>query len=155
MLTSTISLPAAAVALLLAAMLVLLALLLQQRRQRAALQLAAVAFDAVDAVVITDARQAILRVNREFTRITGYSSQEALGHCIGRLLKSGRHDAAFYKAMWAALQHHGHWRGQIWNRRKNGEVYSEWLSITAVGPQRTTMPPRPAWHDSGGASLPQ
>ena len=66
-----------------------------------------------------------------FTRVTGYSVADVTGHSP-RLLKSGRHDAAFYAEMWALIATRGSWQGEIWNRRKNGEVYPEWLTITAV-----------------------
>ncbi|WP_374676302.1 EAL domain-containing protein [Ideonella sp.] len=104
----------------------------ERRRALADQRIAAIAFDAGDAVVITDARQVILKVNPAFTRITGYSEAEAVGQVTGRLLRSGRHDEAFYRGLWAVLQRDRHWQGEIWNRRKNGELYPEWLSITAV-----------------------
>jgi len=104
----------------------------ERRRNQAELRVAAIAFDALDAIVITDSAQRILRVNHAFTRITGYTQQEAAGQTTGRLLRSGRHDDAFYAEMREALERHQHWQGEIWNRRKSGEIYPEWLSITAV-----------------------
>ena len=95
------------------------------------LRIAATTFEAQEGVVITDTENAILRVNRAFTDITGYTAEEAVGQNV-RLLKSGRHGAAFYAAMWERIQRTGRWQGEIWNRRKNGEVYPEWLTITAV-----------------------
>jgi PAS domain S-box-containing protein len=96
------------------------------------LRLAARVFDqANEAITITDAEANILAVNRRFTEITGYAASEAVGR-NPRILKSGRHDAAFYRAMWDALASAGHWSGEIWNRRKDGSVYPEWLSISAV-----------------------
>jgi diguanylate cyclase (GGDEF)-like protein/PAS domain S-box-containing protein len=85
-----------------------------------------------EGVTLTDAAGAILRVNRAFTAITGYEEHEVLGH-NPRILKSDRHDDAFYAEMWRALAREGQWAGEIWNRRKNGEAYLEWLNIVAVG----------------------
>jgi len=104
----------------------------ERRRAQADLRVAAIAFDSLEAIAITDANRAILRVNRAFTRITGYEPHEAIGRTPGSLLRSGRQDRAFYDAMEAALERDRHWQGELWNRRKNGELYPEWLSITAV-----------------------
>ena len=96
------------------------------------LQLAALAFEqSSDGIMVTDAQQRILRVNRAFTEITGYLPEEVLGR-TPHMLSSGRHDRAFYAAMWSSLQSSRSWKGEIWNRRKNGELYPEWLSITAI-----------------------
>lgn len=84
-----------------------------------------------DAVIITDLALKILAVNPAFTEITGYGEGEVLGE-NPRLLRSGRHDRAFYQAMWASLLATGHWQGEIWNRRKDGEIYPEWLTLSAV-----------------------
>lgn len=84
-----------------------------------------------EGVLITDAQGRIQRVNRGFTVVTGYTEQEALGKTPS-LLASGRHDAQFYKAMWERLIDTGSWMGEVWNRRKNGEIYPEWLKITTV-----------------------
>ncbi|WP_332853548.1 putative bifunctional diguanylate cyclase/phosphodiesterase [Duganella sp. S19_KUP01_CR8] len=97
----------------------------------AALRLAATVFEAAQGMMVTDARGRIVRVNQAFVRITGYSSEEVLGQ-TPRLLSSGRHVPDFYTVMWAAIARDGIWEGEIWNRRKNGEVYPEHLSITAV-----------------------
>ncbi|MCX7174002.1 MAG: diguanylate cyclase [Proteobacteria bacterium] len=94
-------------------------------------RIAAVAFESRQGMVVTDARNIIIRVNRTFTELTGYEAGDVVGN-TPRLLKSGRHDADFYAAMWQAIQQEGFWQGEIWNRRKNGEVYPEWLTITAV-----------------------
>ncbi len=104
----------------------------ERRRAQSDLRIAAIAFNSLEAIAITDHRQVVLRVNAAFTRITGYSSEEASGKVVGRLLRSGRHDAAFYDAMWQQLRAQRHWQGEVWNRRKDGEIYPEWLSITAV-----------------------
>lgn len=102
------------------------------KRAQADLRVAAIAFDALDGIAITDADQKIVRVNPAFTRITGYAADEAIGRTTGQLLRSGRHDAAFYRAMWDILVRERHWHGEVWNRRKSGEIYPQWLSITAV-----------------------
>ena len=107
----------------------------EERAAEEALRLAAVAFETQEAIVITDADNRILRVNRAFTQVTGYSPDEAIGQTTS-LLKSGRHDAAFYRRMWLELQEFGRWQGEVWNRRKNGELYPEWLTITAVRDER-------------------
>jgi len=103
----------------------------ERQRAEAELQLAAQAFEAQEAIFVTDASTRILRVNHSFSRITGYQPDEAIGQ-TPRLLKSGRQDAEFYRQMWAQLQTTGHWEGEIDNRRKDGEIFPEWLSITAV-----------------------
>lgn len=104
----------------------------ERRRALADQRVAAIAFDSLEAIAITDANQIILKVNPAFTRITGYTAEEAIGRVTGRLLSSGRHEVEFYVAMWKALKQDKHWQGEVWNRRKNGEIYPEWLSITAV-----------------------
>ncbi len=95
------------------------------------LRIAATAFEAQEGMTITDADGTILRVNSAFTNITGYSAEEAIGK-NPRLLKSGRHDKAFYAAMWQSITNTGVWKGEIWNKRKDGKIYPERLSITAV-----------------------
>lgn len=92
---------------------------------------AAIAFDSQVGIVITDPKARILRVNAAFTRLTGYSSQEVLGQTPA-ILKSGRHGPEFYKQLWEVLIEKHYWQGEIWNRRKNGEVYPEALTITPV-----------------------
>ncbi len=102
----------------------------QQMQEK--LLLAATVFESTaEGVLITDTRQQINAVNRAFTEITGYSELEALGQ-TPRLLASGQHDSAFYAAMWYQLTAEGHWQGEINNRRKNGELYPAWLTISAV-----------------------
>jgi diguanylate cyclase (GGDEF)-like protein/PAS domain S-box-containing protein len=96
------------------------------------LRLAAVVFDqAREAILICDRDNRIATVNRAFTEITGYGADEVCG-CDPKILSSGSHDNDFYLAMWASLREDGHWNGEIWNRRKSGETYPEWLSITIV-----------------------
>ena len=95
------------------------------------LRIAAMAFKSSEGMLVTDSCGKILQVNQAFTSITGYSCEEAIGQRTS-LLSSGRHDAAFYRAMWAIIDVDGSWEGEIWNRRKNGEVYPQRLSIAAV-----------------------
>ena len=103
----------------------------RRKRAEAQLRIAEIAFESQEGIVVTDADNIILRVNRAFTDITGYSAEEAVGQTPS-LLKSGRHDAAFYAGMWESLRDRGAWQGEIWNRRKNGETYPEWLTISSV-----------------------
>ncbi|HLF98087.1 MAG TPA: EAL domain-containing protein [Methylococcaceae bacterium] len=84
-----------------------------------------------EAILITDADTRILSVNRSFTGITGYTPDEVLGGHPS-MLSSGLQAAEFYRNMWRELVAAGHWQGEIWNRRKNGEYYPEWLSISDV-----------------------
>lgn len=102
-----------------------------RRRAEADLRLAAAAFESQEGMVITDAQGIILRVNRAFIDSTGYSAEEVLGQ-TPRILRSGRHDAEFYRQMWATITETGTWQGEIWDRRKSGEIYPKWLTITAV-----------------------
>jgi len=96
------------------------------------LRLAAKVFTAAnEGITITDARGIIIDVNPTFCEITGYSREEIIGQ-NPRVLGSGRQSSEFYKEMWAALAEAGHWKGEIWNRRKNGELYAERLTISAV-----------------------
>ncbi|TAN69300.1 MAG: EAL domain-containing protein [Methylobacter sp.] len=103
----------------------------KQKQDEVDLRIAATAFELQDAMLVTDAHNVILKVNQAFTRITGYSAKDVIGK-TPNLLSSGRHDKAFYAAMWESINRTDAWQGEIWNRRKNGEVYPEWLIITAV-----------------------
>ncbi|MCF7964860.1 MAG: EAL domain-containing protein [Methylobacter tundripaludum] len=103
-----------------------------RKQAEADLRIAAIALESLEAIAITDANQVILKVNQAFTRITGYTAEEAVGQTPGRLLKSGRQDARFYRSMWESLSRNKCWQGEILNRRKNGEVYPQWLSIIAA-----------------------
>ena len=84
-----------------------------------------------EAILITDAQEKIVSVNPAFTRITGYSAAEVAGE-TPRKLRSGRHDAAFFQSMWQRLLDTGYWQGEVWDRRKDGEIYPTWLSIGSV-----------------------
>lgn len=102
------------------------------QRDREHLRLAASVFDAAhDGIMITDANQVILDVNASFCRITGYGREEAIGQST-RMLNSGRQDRDFYQHMYRELEAHDTWQGEIWNRRKDGALYAELLSIAAV-----------------------
>ncbi len=104
----------------------------ERQRAEAELSLAASVFDgSSEGILITDADRTILRVNQAFTEITGYSAAEAVGQ-TPRLLRSERHDDAFYQSLWASLNATGVWQGEVWNRRKDGEVHPVWQNITAV-----------------------
>ncbi|MBC8212630.1 MAG: EAL domain-containing protein [Gammaproteobacteria bacterium] len=84
-----------------------------------------------EGVMITNSERIIMFVNPAFSRITGYE----LDDCIGQktsILNSGRHDDAFYADIWFSIEHYGHWQGELWNRRKNGEIYPEWLTINPI-----------------------
>jgi diguanylate cyclase (GGDEF)-like protein/PAS domain S-box-containing protein len=96
------------------------------------LELARQVFDSTqESIMMTDACANIVAVNPAFEQITGFREAEVVG-TNPRLLRSGRHDASFYRCMWNGLEQDGQWRGEIWNRRKNGEVYPERMSISAV-----------------------
>ena len=102
------------------------------KRSQEELLLAAKVFEtSMEGITITDSNGKIQMVNSAFTDITGYTAKEAIGK-NPRILKSDRHDHKFYSDMWESLVRTGQWQGEIWNRRKSGEVYPEWLSITAV-----------------------
>ncbi len=94
--------------------------------------LAAAVFDnSMQAIMVTNAANRIVAVNTAFERLTGYSASEVAGRSPN-LLQSGRHDKAFYAELWRAVLATGHWQGEIWDRRKNGEIFPEWLTISVV-----------------------
>ena len=103
----------------------------QRRQVEDELRIAATTFQIQDGLVVTDAAGVIVRVNSAFSEVSGYSQQEAVGQTPS-ILNSGKHDEAFYRNMWASLLTEGKWQGEIWNKRKNGEIFPEWLTITAV-----------------------
>lgn len=102
-----------------------------QEEREAALRIAAIAFETEEGMLVTDENALIMRVNHAFTRITGYEPDEAIGKNPS-LLKSERQDEEFFQRMWGRLHQYNNWQGEIWNQRKNGEIYPEWLTITAV-----------------------
>ncbi len=103
----------------------------EQKQAEAGLRIAATAFESQEGMSITDANQIILKVNKAFTRVTGYSPEEAIGQTHA-FLKSDRQDDRFYQELQHSLKLNGYWEGEIWNKRKNGDIYPEWLSITTV-----------------------
>ena len=104
----------------------------ERKRSDNELQIAASVHQAIgEGIAITDADNLIIAINPAFTKITGYSSSEAIGK-NPRLLKSGRQPPPFYEEMWSSIMATGRWQGEIWNRRKNGEEYPEWLSINTT-----------------------
>jgi PAS domain S-box-containing protein len=108
----------------------------ERKRAEENLRQAAVVYENItEGIVVTDAQGTIQSVNPAFSRITLYSREEVIGR-NPRILHSDRHDRAFYAAMWASLLESGRWQGEIWNRRKNGEVYPQWLNITAIQDDR-------------------
>jgi diguanylate cyclase (GGDEF)-like protein/PAS domain S-box-containing protein len=103
----------------------------ESKIQEAELRIASTAFETHLGMVITDEHGVILRANRAFTKITGYDEHEVVGKTPA-MLQSGLQDRAFYQNFWARVKENGSWEGEIWNRKKNGEVYAEWLTVTAV-----------------------
>lgn len=95
------------------------------------LRIAAIAIESQEGIVVTDVNYRIVRVNSAFTRLTGYSAEEVIGKTPA-ILKSGRHDKTFYQRVWEKLIPEKRWEGEVWDRRKNGEIYPKWLTITAV-----------------------
>jgi diguanylate cyclase (GGDEF)-like protein/PAS domain S-box-containing protein len=117
---------------LLVALTVIYTLFQQRRMAEEELRRAATVFDNTDeAIIVSNAEANIILVNSAFTVITGYKPEDVLGK-NPRLLQSGRHDAAFYQTMWDILNRDGQWRGEIWNRRKNGDIYPAWENINVV-----------------------
>ncbi|MBI5889597.1 MAG: diguanylate cyclase [Nitrosomonadales bacterium] len=93
---------------------------------------------AAEGMLITDERRIIRSVNPAFEKSTGYAAAEAIGRTPS-LLRSGHHDPAFYREMWDSLDKLGQWQGEIWNRHKSGEIYPEWLCISAVRDSRQNV----------------
>jgi len=102
-----------------------------EERLKEELRIAACAFDSHEAIAITDSKGHIVKVNDAFTRITGYKPDEVIGESPN-VLKSGIHNKEFYATMWDRIRKYGHWTGEIYNRRKNGEVYPELLSVSTI-----------------------
>ncbi|WP_375057732.1 EAL domain-containing protein [Zobellella sp. DQSA1] len=98
------------------------------------LRIAAVAFESFQGMLVTDEYNRILRVNKAFTEITGYTPEDVVGK-TPKVFSSGKHGYEFYRQMWQCIETQGHWQGEIHNRRKSGELYPQWLSISAVKDQ--------------------
>ena len=103
----------------------------KQARLLQDLQIASYTFNSHEAIAITDTQGIMIKVNKAFSEITGYSQEESIGKST-TILKSFQHDDTFYKQMWSTLTQQGYWSGEVQNRRKNGELYFEKLSITAI-----------------------
>ncbi|MES2949580.1 MAG: EAL domain-containing protein [Pseudomonadota bacterium] len=103
----------------------------ESRLQMNGQNISAAIFESPSGTFVTDKQGTILQVNDAFTTITGFSAIEAIGQ-TPRMLSSGRHNLSFYEALWNSIKATGRWQGEMWNRRKNGEIYVEWLSISAV-----------------------
>lgn len=95
------------------------------------LRISATAFESQEGMLITDANSVILRINQSFANMSGYTAQEVIGQ-TPRMFASHRHTEDFYATMWDAINTTGKWQGEIWDRRKNGEVYPAWMTVTAV-----------------------
>ncbi len=95
------------------------------------LRIAAAAFESQESFMVTDANNLVLRVNNGFTALTGYTANEVIGK-NPRLLSSGRHNKEFYETMWQTLLTERFWQGEIWNRKKSGHIFPEWICITAI-----------------------
>jgi diguanylate cyclase (GGDEF)-like protein/PAS domain S-box-containing protein len=103
----------------------------REKKLEEELRIAASTLDAHEAITITDLQGRIIKVNKAFSDITGYSEEEVIGKNPS-ILKSGRHNKNFYVQMWDAIRKHGYWKGEIYNRRKSGEIYPEMLSVSAI-----------------------
>ncbi|PFG10941.1 EAL domain-containing protein [Marinobacter sp. LV10MA510-1] len=103
----------------------------ESKFQQAELRIASTAFETHLGIMITDERGVILRTNKAFSRITGYTEHDVVGQ-NPRMLQSGLQDLEFYQHLWGRVRKEGSWEGEIWNLRKNGEEFAEWLTITAV-----------------------
>ncbi|MHB1605169.1 MAG: EAL domain-containing protein [Leptospirales bacterium] len=95
------------------------------------LRIAAIAFESQDAIAVTDAKGVILRINQSFTHLTGYTQEEVVGK-TPMILHSGHHDHSFFHNQQVALKETNFWQGEMWNRRKNGKIHAEWVTISAV-----------------------
>lgn len=103
----------------------------KQKNTEHDLRIAAITFEAQEAMIVTDEHRNMLSVNKAFSRLTGYSAEEVIGQSAS-MLKSGRHDAVFFSAIYEAVDRYGYWQGEIWNKRKNDEIFPGLMTITAV-----------------------
>ncbi|MDP3873086.1 MAG: EAL domain-containing protein [Methyloversatilis sp.] len=103
----------------------------RRKRNEEERRIAAIAFESQEGMMVTDPSGVIIRVNNAFTQLTGYAADEAIGR-TPNILASGRQSSDFYRQMWDTLKACGYWQGRLWNRHKNGELFAEWLTISAV-----------------------
>lgn len=103
----------------------------ERKQTEEALRIAAVAFETLGGIIVADANKVILRVNQAFSRITGYSAEDAIGNTPA-ILRSDLHDEGFYQNIWSSVERDGYWEGEVWEKHKNGKVLPVWLAITAV-----------------------
>jgi PAS domain S-box-containing protein len=103
----------------------------ERRQAEADLRIAATAFQCQEGMIITDADMRILRTNQSFSRIMGYTNEEVVGKTT-TFMRSDRHPASFYEAAWETGRREGAWHSEVWHQRKNGEVFQQWLTCTAV-----------------------
>ena len=103
----------------------------ERKKAEEQLLIAATAFESQEAMMVTDTKGVVLRINKAFAETTGYAPEEIVGQ-TPRLLRSGRHDETFYRQMWECINLTGAWQGEIWDRHKSGALYLKWLTISAV-----------------------
>jgi diguanylate cyclase (GGDEF)-like protein/PAS domain S-box-containing protein len=103
----------------------------EKKRAEEDLRIAAIAFESQEGMIVTDANSVILRINKAFTQLTGYTESEAVGKTPA-MLKSGHQDEAFYQKMWGTLKQQNYWQGEMWDKRKDGNTYPTWMTITSV-----------------------
>jgi PAS domain S-box-containing protein len=109
-----------------------IAMNITQRKQiEQRLRVAAAAFETQACIIVTDEHKFIMSANQAFTQVTGYSAREIIGQTPS-FLHSGIHDAHFFKTVWATVERDGYWQGEIWDKRKNGEIFPVWLTISSV-----------------------
>ena len=110
----------------------IIGIVLERNQSQESLRLFQKVYEGSDeGIMVTDSNRAILLVNNSFTRVTGYTIDELRGQ-TPKVIASGKHNELFYASMWESIKTFGHWRGEVWNRRKNGEIFPEWLGISAV-----------------------
>ena len=114
------------------------ATILERKQYESEPRVAAAAFEMQLGMIVTDPTTRILHVNQAFTNITGYAAEDVVGRTT-RIFKSGKYQPAFYKSLWATIKQNGYWEGELWGKRKNGEIHPRWVSITAVKDQTGTL----------------
>lgn len=101
------------------------------KRNEQELDIATMTFQSYEAIMVTDANRNIIRINPSFTRITGYTEADVIGK-TPNILSSGKHDSIFFENFWSSIKSKGKWDGEIWNQRKNGEIFPEWQTVLVV-----------------------